>query len=159
MSSISNSFTKYFISKFNIIDFEGLKQFIIDNQIVGTTAGVILAYAALATVRSMVGDILLPLFYFFIIIPIFRIIFPISKNLDNGLISHIFEPVSKLDISNFLKELITFIFIVFTTFFFIQYLFKHLSKNETQITKNYIPNNDISKNDITIKKPYDGFSF
>ena len=155
MSSIS----KYFYFNFNIIDFEGLKEFIIDNRIVGTTTGVILAYTALATVRSMVGDILLPLFYFFIIVPIFRIILPISKNLDNGLISHVFEPVSKLDISNFLKELITFIFIVFTTFFFIQYLFKHLSKNETQITKNYIPNNDISKNDITIKKPYDGFSF
>ena len=155
MSSIS----KYFNFNFNIIDFEGLKEFIIDNRIVGTTTGVILAYTALATVRSMVGDILLPLFYFFIIVPIFRIILPISKNLDNDLISHIFEPVSKLDISNFLKELITFIFIVFTTFFFIQYLFKHLSKNETQITKNYIPNNDISKNDITIKKPYDGFSF
>ena len=65
MSSIS----KYFNFNFNIIDFEGLKEFIIDNRIVGTTTGVILAYTALATVRSMVGDILLPLFYFFIIVP------------------------------------------------------------------------------------------
>ena len=153
----------YFTSKLNIIDTTGLEKFIIDNKIVGTTAGVILAYSALSTVKSFVDDILFPVFYFFFVVPLFVNTKIIPMSITNTYIIPVFATDNDLHILKFVKEIVTFLFITFTTFFFIQYFFKRIAESESKVPEPETKHNDtvvvdVSKNTIN-DLPLNRYSF
>ena len=79
-----------------------LKQFIVDNNIVGTSAGVCVALAAKDGIEALVGDIIIPL-----------IIMLLHALRIDGLSK--FLPVnghSQLNITDFFKQMIKFILII-----------------------------------------------
>jgi len=93
-----------------------LKQFIVDNNIVGTSAGVCVALAAKDGIQSLVGDIIIP-----IIIMLLHALHieSLSK----------FLPVNgsdKLNIPDFVKQMVTFILIIIISFVFVQFAFGYL---------------------------------
>jgi large-conductance mechanosensitive channel len=93
-----------------------LKQFIIDNNIVGTSAGVCVALAAKDGIESLVGDIIIP------------IIIMLLHALRIDALSK-FLPVNgsdKLNINDFVKQMVTFILIIIISFVFVQFAFGYL---------------------------------
>lgn len=92
------------------------KQFIIDNNIVGTSAGVCVALAAKDGIQSLVGDVIIPL----IIMLLHALhIDSLSK----------FLPVNgrtQLNITDFVKQMVTFILIIIISFIFVQFAFSYL---------------------------------
>jgi large-conductance mechanosensitive channel len=88
-----------------ILDFKDFNNFLNDNKIIGTVIAVIVAYSAWDLIQSLVGDIILPSIYFLI----FQ---RINSKYTNG----IFEPMNKLNIPNFIKELLSFAMVLFVTF-------------------------------------------
>ena len=89
----------HYIDPRNILNIAALKQFIISNSIIGTTVGVVVAYASWDLVRSLVGDILLPGVWFLFI---HRFVG------DNSFFTNVFEPVNKMNVPKFMKEFISF---------------------------------------------------
>lgn len=87
------------------------KSFIIDNNILTSMAAVTIAFSTGIMVRSFVGDILLPSIY-----GLFVSRFAVA----NGA----FAPISKLNLDNFLKELVSFIFVVIIVYVIVYYVFK-----------------------------------
>jgi large-conductance mechanosensitive channel len=93
-----------------------LKQFVVDNNIVGTSAGVCVALAAKDGIESLVGDVIIP-----IIIMLLHALHieSLSK----------FLPVKgseKLNIPDFIKQMVTFILIIIISFVFVQFAFGYL---------------------------------
>lgn len=91
-----------------------LKQFIVDNNIVGTSAGVCIALAVKDGIQSLIGDVIAPAFV------------SLLKTLNiPGLAKYL--PVGKeLNIGNFIKQLITFILIIVISFAFVKFAFGYL---------------------------------
>ena len=89
----------------NLFELNDFKKFLSDNKVIGTVIGVIVAYSAWDLIQSLVGDIILPTIYFLI----FQ---RINSKYTNG----IFEPMNKLNIPNFIKELLSFAMVLFVTF-------------------------------------------
>ena len=95
---------------------EQLKQFIIDNNIVGTSAGVCVALAAKDGIQSLVGDIIIP-----------AIIILLHTLHIDGLAKYL--PVkghTKLNITDFVKQIVTFILIIIISFIFVKFAFGYL---------------------------------
>ena len=93
-----------------------LKQFIVDNNIVGTSAGVCVALAAKDGIESLVGDIIIP------------IIIMLLHALRIDALSK-FLPVNgseNLNITDFVKQMVTFILIIIISFVFVQFAFGYL---------------------------------
>ena len=93
-----------------------LKQFVVDNNIVGTSAGVCVALAAKDGIQSLVGDIIIPIII--MLLHALRIE-SLSK----------FLPVNgseKLNIPDFVKQMVTFILIIIISFVFVQFAFGYL---------------------------------
>ncbi len=92
------------------------KQFIIDNNIVGTSAGVCVALAAKDGIEALVGDIIIPILI--MLLHALRI---------DGLSK--FLPVNgsaALNVTDFVKQMVTFILIIFISFIFVQFAFGYL---------------------------------
>jgi large-conductance mechanosensitive channel len=92
--------------------FEQFRKFIIDNGIVGTCAGVIMALATKDLILSFVGDITIPLFIFLCLklnVKWLTNILPSGK--------------SFFDFTNFFKQFITWILTLVVTFFIIKSTF------------------------------------
>jgi large-conductance mechanosensitive channel len=90
-----------------------LKKFVIDNNIVGTVAGVCVALSAKDAIQSLVGDIIIPIIV--ILLRMLHIDFltkylPVSGN-------------AQLKITDFIKEMITFILIIIISFVFVKIAF------------------------------------
>lgn len=85
-----------------------LKQFIVDNSIVGTAAGVCIALVTKDLIASLVGDIIIPSI----------IILCISLNLKS--LTRVLPGKSSFDFTNFLKQLISWFFVIIVTFLFIK---------------------------------------
>jgi large-conductance mechanosensitive channel len=119
---------------FELNDF---KKFLSDNKVIGTVIGVIVAYSAWDLIQSLVGDIILPSIYFLI----FQ---RINPKYTNG----IFEPMNKLNIPNFIKELLSFVMVLFVAF---TVIYQILSNKILDIV-NDDKNNDDKNNDDD-KKP------
>jgi|688.fasta_scaffold868007_1 large-conductance mechanosensitive channel len=103
-----------------------LKQFIVDNNIVGTSAGVCVALAAKDGIEALVGDIIIPL-----------IIMLLHALRIDGLSK--FLPVnghSQLNITDFVKQMITFILIIIISFIFVQFAFGYLLGVNTTVKDN-----------------------
>lgn len=95
-------------------NYEEFEKFINANGILSTAAGVIIAYAAWDLIKSLVGDIVLPGFYFLCIHPFIQ----------KDIVSLIFAPIEKIDIPNFTKNLVSFIAVLIITFVTINYISK-----------------------------------
>jgi large-conductance mechanosensitive channel len=96
----------------SLLDINKFKQFISDNTIIGTTIGVIVAYATWDFIKSLVGDIIIPGLFFVLINPF------IKKNI----ISTIFAPIQKLDIPQFIQKFLSFIIVIILVIIIINYL-------------------------------------
>jgi len=95
-------------------NYEDFENFINTNGILSTAAGVIIAYAAWDLIKSLVGDIVLPGFYFLCIHPF----------IEKEIVSLVFAPIEKIDIPNFTKNLVSFIAMFIITFVTINYISK-----------------------------------
>ena len=93
-----------------------LKKFIVDNNIVGTSAGVCVALAAKDGIQSLVGDIIIPTIV--MLLHSFNIDF-LTKYLPvNGKV--------QLNITDFIKQMVTFILIIIISFVFVKVAFGYL---------------------------------
>ena len=103
INTISND-KKIFLDQF--------KKFIIDNGIIGTCAGVIIALVTKDLILSLVGDI---------IIPVFIILF-LRLNIKS--LTAILPGKSNFDFTNFLKQLVSWLITMFVTYIFIKTAFE-----------------------------------
>jgi large-conductance mechanosensitive channel len=93
-----------------------LRQFIVSNNIVGTSAGVCIALAAKDGIQSLVGDIIIPAIV--MLLHSFNIDF-LTKYLPvNGKV--------QLNITDFIKQMVTFILIIIISFVFVKVAFGYL---------------------------------
>jgi len=108
-----------------------LKQFIVDNNIVGTSAGVCIALAVKDGIQSLIGDVIAPSFV------------SLLKTLNiPGLAKYL--PVGKeLNIGNFIKQLITFILIIVISFAFVKFAFGYLLGIDNANTDNKVSNHKV----------------
>ena len=115
-----------FLSPQQLIDMPTFKKFLMDNNIVATTAGVLSAYSAWDFIQSLVGDLILPGFYFLFI----------GRFISNKFVSTVFEPVNRLNLSRFFTRLISFVAVITMTFLFIQHIIKNwLTDSATPIAQ------------------------
>ena len=98
-----------------LVDMQNFKKFLLDNNIVATTAGVLIAYSAWDFIQSFVGDLALPGIYFLFI----------KRFISNNFISSVFEPVNKLNLPKFISRLFSFAIVIIFTFLVIQYIIKN----------------------------------
>jgi len=89
------------------------KEFIIDNHLVGTAAGVTIGITTKDLIQSFVGDIIIPFFYLIAFqLGIEKLELLAGKN--------------TFDYTSFIRQVITWILSVITTFFFVYYFFMSL---------------------------------
>jgi large-conductance mechanosensitive channel len=93
-----------------------LRKFIINNKIVGTSAGVCIALAAKDGIQSMVNDVIVPLTL--ILFQKLNISY-LKEYLPNS-------GKSGLDIVSFIKSMITFILVIVVSFLFVKFAFEYL---------------------------------
>jgi large-conductance mechanosensitive channel len=117
-----------YLSPEQLIDMQNFKQFLLDNNIIATTAGVLIGYSAWDFIQSLVGDLILPGLYFLIV----------GRFIKSDFVSSVFEPVNKLNLPKFFTRLISFTFVIIFTFLFIQYVIKNWVNNK--VVSSAIPN-------------------
>jgi large-conductance mechanosensitive channel len=126
-----------------------IKKFVVDNNIVGTSAGVGVGLAAKDGIQSLVNDIIMPS-----LVSLFHYL-----NFDTA---SKFLPVgekAKLNVVNFIKQMITFVITVAVSFIFVKLSFDYLLgidsskkdaekkdanpfKNEAEMSKNTEPSSN-----------------
>lgn len=108
------SFSNSSIDANKQIFIDKLKKFIIDNSVIGTTAGVCIALVTKDLIASLVGDIIIPG-----IILLF-----IHLNIQS--LTKMLPGKSTFDFTNFFKQFISWVLVIIITFIFITYAFKGL---------------------------------
>jgi len=111
--------------------FVEFRKFIIDNNIVGTCAGVIIALVTKELILAFVSDIIIPLFLFLFLklnIKSFTAILPSGK--------------ASFDLTDFFRQFITWILTLIVTYFIIKATFEKLlgvtlHKKEEEKKKEY----------------------
>jgi large-conductance mechanosensitive channel len=93
---------------------EQLKRFILDNGVIGTAAGVSIALVTKDIIQSFVGDIIIPSFIF------------VLSSLNIKGITGMLPGKKMLDLTNFFKQLISWILVIIITYLFITITFKVL---------------------------------
>lgn len=93
-----------------------IQKFIIDNNIIGTTAGVCVALAAKDGIESFVGDIIIP--SLLILLRALHID-TLTKYLPTN-------RGTTFNVTNFIKQMITFILIIIISFLFVRIAFVNL---------------------------------
>ena len=124
-------------TNYNFLQF---KHFLLSNGIIGTAAGVVIAYSAWDTIKSLIGDVLLPSFYFIFIFPF---VDPIKD------VSLVFMPIQKVNIPNFTKNLFSFIMMLIITFWVIRYI----TVNWTETASHSMPTEEIQQEDDVTPTP------
>jgi large-conductance mechanosensitive channel len=112
---------------------EGIKQFIVDNGIIGTMAGVAIALYTKDLILSFSGDIVIPLMN------------KVLLSLNIKSLTSILPHKVKFNITLFFQNLISWFLGVLITYLFIQYTVKFLfgissSKTETETDTAKMPN-------------------
>jgi len=102
---------------------EQFKKFIIDNGVIGTTAGVCIALVTKDLIASLVGDIIIPSI----------ILLLLALNIKS--LTNILPGKSSWDFQNFMKQLISWIMILIVTFIFIKVSFGMLLGTDGQVKK------------------------
>ena len=93
---------------------EDLKKFIVDNNVIGTAAGVSIALVTKDIIQSFVGDIVLPSFYF------------VLASLKINQVTDMLPGKRILDFTNFMKQLISWVLVIIITYLFITITFQSL---------------------------------
>ena len=132
-----------------VIDAERFKKFVIDNKLVSNAAGWIVAVSSTVLIQSTVGDVLLPSIYFCIVFLMHKIGFPYEEK--SGYLS-IFEKVNKINISNFLKEFISFAIMLTILYYIITFVINNLI-DEKGNYKQQSPTSPISPTVSTTNPP------
>lgn len=102
-------------------DSETFQQFLLNNNILATTAGVLIAYSAWDLIQSFVADLTLPAIYFIFI----------HRFIVNKFVSKVFEPVNKLNLPQFISRFISFVIVITFTFWTIQYIITNFPTTAT----------------------------
>jgi large-conductance mechanosensitive channel len=93
---------------------EQLKKFIVDNNVIGTAAGVSIALVTKDIIQSFVGDIVLPSFYF------------VLASLKVTKVTEMLPGKHFLDFTNFMKQFISWVLVIIITYLFITITFQSL---------------------------------
>lgn len=93
---------------------EELMNFLVENKVIGTVAGVGIALASKDLIQSMVGDVVFPSIYYVLL------------KMHGKYFTKILPDNTKFDLPNFIKHLISWIFIIIITYFFVTIVFKML---------------------------------
>jgi len=93
---------------------EQLKKFIVDNGIIGTAAGVSIALVTKDVIQSLVGDIIIPS------------ICALLLRLNITYITSCLPGKTNFDITNFIKQSVSWVFVIIITFLFIKITFNSL---------------------------------
>jgi large-conductance mechanosensitive channel len=113
-----------------------IKQFIISNNIVGTSAGVCVALAAKDGIQSLVSDIIIPS----VLLLLNSLhIESLKKYLPSTGAGH-------LNVNNFIKQMITFILVIIISFLFVKIAFGYLLGIPVNKYENNPENNPENKN-------------
>ncbi len=98
-----------------------LKKFIVDNNIVGTSAGVCIGFAAKDAIQSMVGDVIVPAALVSL------------RKLHIDFLKKYLPETSKnsVDLSSFIKQMVSFILIIIVSFIFVKLAFEYLLNVDT----------------------------
>lgn len=88
-----------------------LRTFVLGNNLLTTAAAVTCAFSTGTMIRSLVGDLVLPGIYKLILHKV-------------SYVEGAFAPISRLNIDNFVKELVTWIFVIILTFILIEYVIR-----------------------------------
>jgi len=99
------------MSSFN----DNFSQFLITNNILGSMAAVTISFSTGVFLRSLVGDIIIPWVYSLVLNKVSRF-------------RKVFAPITHNNIDNFIKEFVTWIFVVIITFIFIVYVMRSFIK-------------------------------
>jgi len=118
-----------------------LRKFVVDNNIVGTSAGVCIALATKDGIQSLVGDIIIPgtvLLLHSLHIDSLTKILPVNGK-------------AQLNVLDFLRQLITWFLIIILSFVFVKFAFEYLlgitnNKNAITSNSNNSNNNEIKEN-------------
>lgn len=139
-----------YLSPQQLIDMQNFKQFLLDNNIIATTAGVLIGYSAWDFIQSFVGDLIFPGLYFLIV----------RQFVKNEFVSSVFEPVNKLNLPKFFTRLISFTFVIIFTFLFIQYVIRNwvnakitTTTTPTSVQGNVVVNNVPPPPPMNLDKP------
>ena len=89
------------------------KSFLINNNVLTVMAAVTIAFSTGTMIRSLVIDIILPSFYSLLISRV-------------GVLDNAFAPISKLNLDSFIKEIVTWIFVIIFTFILIEYVIRRM---------------------------------
>jgi len=95
---------------------EQLKQFIINNGIIGTSAGVCIALVTKDVIQSLVADLVIPSIILVLSFLKLKFLINILPKKDK----------SQINVVNFINQLITWFLVIIITFLFIQYSMKYL---------------------------------
>jgi large-conductance mechanosensitive channel len=91
-----------------------LINFLVENKVIGTVAGVGIALASKDLIQSMVGDVVFPSIYYVLL------------KTHGKYFTKILPDNTKFDLPNFVKHLISWIFVIIITYFFVTIVFKML---------------------------------
>lgn len=101
-----------------------LKDFIVDYNIIGISAGVSIGLVTKDAISSLVGDVIIPLLVI------------ILKKIKNKTLISILPIKSEFNFINFIRQFISFVLILIFTFLFIQTFFIKFIGAKKQKTKN-----------------------
>lgn len=105
------------------------KSFLVDNGVIATTAGITIGWATASFVKSMVADVILPVI-FLIIVKGSGIV---SKE-GSGFFGR-FLSKKEFMFTNFISETITWIVIVLTAFFILNFFYVHYIQNKPLVSQ------------------------
>lgn len=91
-----------------------LSKFIVDNSIVGTTAGVCIAIATKDFIQALVSDIVIPVIYLLLL------------TINGKYFTSILPSKTTIDFNGFAKHFITWLLLLFITYYFITITFNML---------------------------------
>jgi len=113
-----------------------LSSFIINNNILTTAAAVAIAFSTGTMIISFVGDIILPSLYKLCVHKI-------------KFLSGAFAPISNTNIDNFIKEFVSWIFVIIITYLLIEYALRRWVFKKPAIQET-IQEQEKRKNDLSI---------
>jgi large-conductance mechanosensitive channel len=115
-----------------------LRKFVVDNNIVGTSAGVCIALATKDGIQSLVGDIIIP----------GLVILLHSLHIDSLTKILPIHGKAQFNIMDFIKQFITWILIIIISFVFVKFAFEYLlgiSNNKNDVAKPDVAKTDDKK--------------
>lgn len=94
--------------------------FLVDKNIPTSMAAVTIAFSTGTFIRSLSSDIVIPLLYSFL---------PLDH------LTTAFQPISRANIDNFIKEVLSFVLVLILTFVILNYIFGMITKRKTEKEK------------------------